>query len=146
MSFFVIFSAFCLDITQCCMNGAPNNSNSLVKVWYSSLLTMVPPKASVSSFFIYTFSPSMTIYLYHCIICKSKTFTSEFESYWEPHSYGLVPYPSKKRLVKHTTPSTVGHLGWCNSRQARQANLHEWNRVSLGALLIRPCATSKQKT
>ena len=38
-----------------------------------------------------------------------------------------------------------GHLWWCNGLQARQTNLHEWVRVSLGAPFIRSCATSKQR-
>ena len=39
-----------------------------------------------------------------------------------------------------------GHLRCCNGLQTRQANLHQWVRVSLSASFIRPCPTSKQRT
>ena len=37
------------------------------------------------------------------------------------------------------------HLGWCNGEQTRLANLHKLVWVSLGAWLIWPSSTSKQK-
>ena len=40
----------------------------------------------------------------------------------------------------------LGHFRWCNGYQARLENLHEWVQFSLGARLIRPCSTSKNKS
>ena len=39
-----------------------------------------------------------------------------------------------------------GHLGLCNGKQGRLANLHDWVRFSLGAQFMQPCATSKPKS
>ena len=46
------------------------------------------------------------------------------------------------RTLDLVVSSTSG--GGCNDWQARLANLHEWVRVILDALFLRPCATSEQ--
>ena len=74
------------------------------------------------------------IYIYICHYIQTSTHTYTLyhirNIYLQSYEYNLV---------------LLYILLWCNGKQARLANLHEWVQFSLGAPFIRPCATSKQK-
>ena len=61
----------------------------------------------------------------------SQTYTSEFESHWVPHSFGLVPHRSKElcELLQHKSFLMVGFLnvpetGNCETVTERRVNSH----------------------
>ena len=76
------------------------------------------------------------------VMINKLDYTSEFESHWVLSSYGHVRHLS---IVNYENNWKREHLGWCNDKLARLANLHEWAWVSLFASVIWPCTTSKQE-